>query len=211
MGLLERIGRMIRANITNLIQEAEDPEKMLEQAVMEMQQDLLMMRQGVAAAIATQKRTERQMLHNQELAQEWYQRAQLAVAKGAENLAKEALIRRQTYHHNAQILEGQITQEREIVNRLKQDMRTLEIKISDAKMKKDLYLARARSAVASQRINELTGNLNNNAVSSIFERIEEKIMTLEAQSEVTAMLNADPLERQFKALESGEDIETEKP
>ncbi|MEQ8957611.1 MAG: PspA/IM30 family protein, partial [Coleofasciculus sp. C2-GNP5-27] len=159
MGLIDRIWRVIRANLNSLIGQAEDPEKILEQAVDDMQHDLIQMRQAVAQAIASQKRTERQASQAESTAQEWYNRAQLALSKGDDNLAREALTRRQTYQQTAQALQGQLGQQREIVTKLKKDMKTLESKISEAKTKKDLFIARARSAQASEKINEMLGNL----------------------------------------------------
>ncbi len=209
MGLLDRIWRVIRANINSLMNQAEDPEKILEQAVEDMQQDLISMRQGVAQAIATQKRTERQMAQNRATADQWRRRAQLALEKGDENLAREALARRQSYQNNAQTLQAQVEQQKEIINKLKQDMRTLETKISEAKTKKDMYIARARSAVASQKIQELSGNINTGSALSAFERMEEKVMELEAGSEAIGELGADNLEKKFAALEGASDLDAE--
>lgn len=209
MGLLDRIWRVIRANINSLMNQAEDPEKILEQAVEDMQQDLISMRQGVAQAIATQKRTERQMAQNRATADQWRRRAQLALEKGDENLAREALARRQSYQNNAQTLQAQVEQQKEIINKLKQDMRTLETKISEAKTKKDMYIARARSAVASQKIQELSGNINTGSALSAFERMEEKVMELEAGSEAIGELGTDNLEKKFAALEGASDLDAE--
>jgi len=149
MGLIDRILRVIRANLNNLIGQAEDPEKVLEQAVEEMQQDLIQLRQAVAQAIATQKRTERQAAQAETTAQEWYNRAQLALSNGDDNLAREALTRRKSYQETAKAMRTQLTQQSTVVSKLKENMRALESKISEAKTKKDLYIARARSAQAS--------------------------------------------------------------
>ncbi|HAG85301.1 MAG TPA: phage shock protein A [Cyanobacteria bacterium UBA12227] len=209
MGLIDRIGRVIRANLNNLIGQAEDPEKILEQAVEDMQQDLIQMRQAVAGAIATQKRTERQVKQAQSTAEEWYNRAQLALSKGDETLAREALTRRKSYQETAQALQAQLVPQNEVVARLKKEMRTLESKISEAKTKKDLYIARARSAQASQKINEMLGNMNTGSALSAFERMEDKVMQLEAQSQAIEELSGNELENKFAALESGNDIDTE--
>ncbi len=202
MGLFERIMRVIRSQINSLISKAEDPEKILEQAVMDMQTDLIQVRQAVAQAIATQKRTERQYEQTQSTADEWYRRAQLALQKGDEHLAKEALTRRQSYQQTANSLKAQIDSQQEIVGQLKNNMRGLESKISEAKTKKDLYIARARSAQASEKLSEVLGNLSASSSMSAFERMEEKVMQLEARSEAIASLGADDLEKQFSAIES---------
>lgn len=209
MGFFDRISRVVRSNINSLVGQAEDPEKILEQTVMDMQDDLIQLRQAVAQAIATQKRTERQQSQAQSTADEWYRRAQLALQKGDENLAREALTRRKTYQETADALRSQIEQQSSVVIKLKQNMMTLESKISEAKTKKDMYIARARSAQASQQINDMMGRVGTSSALSAFERMEEKVLQLEAQSEAIAELGTDDLEKQFAALESGSDVDTE--
>ncbi|NEP85359.1 MAG: PspA/IM30 family protein [Okeania sp. SIO2C2] len=209
MGLLDRVWRVIRANINTLISGAEDPEKVLEQTVTDMQNDLVKLRQAVAQAIATQKRTERQCSQAQSTADEWYRRAQLALQKGQENLAREALTRRKSYQETATSMKVQVEQQKQVMEKLKQNMRQLEQKISEAKLKKNMYIARARSAKASEKLNEILGTVNTGNALSAFEKMEEKVMQLEAKSEAIAELGIDSLEKQFASLEEGNDIETE--
>ncbi len=205
MGLFDRIGRVVRANINSLISGAEDPEKILEQAVVEMQHDLIQLRQAVAQAIATQKRTERQAGQSQATAEEWYRRAQLALQKGEDTLAREALTRRKSYQDTASALTDQIQQQSGIVSQLKQNLAKLESKLSDARTKKDMYIARARSAKASEKLNEMMGKIGTGSALSAFEKMEEKVLQMEARSEAIAELNSgDAIEQQFKELESGD-------
>ncbi len=203
MALFDRVWRVLRANLSSAVSQAEDPEKVLEQAMADMQGNLIQLRQAVAQAIATQKRTERQSAQAKLTAQEWYNRAELAIAKGEENLARQALTRRQTYLQSAQAMDAQLDQQRDVVSGLKDNMRRLEAKISDARTKKDLYIARARSAEASQRIQEMLGQTGTGGSIAAFERMEERVMNLEAQSEALEELSGDPLERQFAVLEGG--------
>lgn len=209
MGLIDRILRVIRANLNALIGQAEDPEKILEQTVMDMQEDLVQLRQAVAQAIATQKRTERQAHQAQTTAEEWYRRAQTALQQGNDVLAREALTRRKSYQETATALQSQIEQQSSVVVRLKKDMQTLESKIAEAKTKKDMYIARSRSAQASQRLNEMLGGVNTSSSLSAFERMEEKVLQLEAQSEAIAELGTDDLQKQFASLEASSDIDAE--
>jgi phage shock protein A len=205
MGLFDRIGRVVRANVNSFISAAEDPERILEQTVMEMQHDLIQLRQAVAQAIATQKRTERQSGQAQATAEEWYRRAQLALQKGEETLAKEALTRRKSYQDTTAALNDQIQQQSGIVAQLKQNMVKLESKLSDARTKKDMYIARARSAKASERLNEMMGRMDTGRAMSAFDRMEEKVLQMEARSEAIAELGSgDAIERQFKELESSD-------
>ncbi|MDX2097514.1 MAG: PspA/IM30 family protein [Leptolyngbyaceae cyanobacterium bins.59] len=210
MGLLDRILRVIRANLNSLISQAEDPEKILEQTVLDMQDEMIRMRQAVAQAIATQKRTERQSAQAQTTADEWYRRAQLAIEKGDEGLARDALTRRKTYLETANALKEQVGQQSSIVSQMKQNMMALERKLAEMKTKKDMYIARARSAKASQQLNEMVGRVGTTSSSlSAFERMEEKVWQLEAQSQAIAELGADDLTQQFAALESGTDVDSE--
>ena len=209
MGLFDRLWRVIRANINSLVGAAEDPEKILEQAVMDMQEDLIQLRQAVAGAIAAQKRTERQCSQAESTASEWFQRAQLALQKGEENLAREALTRKKSYQETATAMKASLGQQNVVVTQLKENMRALESKISEAKSKKDMYIARARSAASSERLQEMMGNLSTGSALSAFERMEEKVMQLEARSEAIAELGTNDLEKQFLSLEAGGDVDAE--
>ena len=191
MGLMERIGRGIRASLNRLTGQAENPEKILEQAVenpekileqaiIDMQEDLVQLRQAVARSIATQKRTEQQYNKNKSEANTWQQRAQLALQEGDENQAQEAFQGKKAVAKMAQALQAQLAEQCEIVNKLKKGLVTLESKISEAKTKKDLYTATACSAQASEKINQMLGNLN-----TVFERID-RLQELEARSEAIA-------------------------
>ena len=209
MGLIDRIARVVRANINDLIGKAEDPEKILEQTVLEMQEDLIQLRQAVAGAIATKKRTERDVNNAQSNADSWHSRAQLALQKGDENLAREALTRRKSYLDTAKAMEAQLETQNAIINKLKQDLRTLESKIAEARTKKDLYIARARSAQASVKMNEMMDKFNPSGSLRAFERMEEKVLQLEARSEAIGQLEANDLEKKFASLEASSDIDAE--
>lgn len=209
MGLFDRIKRVIRANTNDLVNKAEDPEKVLEQTVAEMQDDLVQLRQAVASAIATQKRTERQANQAESVAQDWYSRAQLALNQNNEVLAKEALTKRKSYQETAKALKAQIGEQSSVVDRIKKDMQTLELKIGELKTKKDMYIARARSATASQRLNEMLGGVNTTSSLNAFAQMEEKVLQLEAQSEAIAELGTDDLQKQFNSLAAASDIDAE--
>jgi len=209
MGLLDRLFRLIRANLNDLISKAEDPEKILEQVVLEMQDELIQMRQAVAQAIATQKRTERQASQAESTAAEWYRRAELALQKGEEELAREALTRRKSYEDTAEAMRAQLGQQSVVVDQLKQNMRKLESKIYEAKTKKDMYIARARSAKATQQINDILGKVGSGSALAAFERMEEKVFQLEAQAEAAQELNIDDLETRIASLGQADEVDAE--
>ncbi|MBD2329441.1 PspA/IM30 family protein [Alkalinema sp. FACHB-956] len=209
MGLVDRVWRLVRANVNDWIEKNEDPEKILEQAVADMQDDLVRMRQAVAQAIATQKRTERQVTHAELQSNEWYRRAQLALQKGDEALAREALTRRKSYQETAEAMAGQLQQQGSVVVQLKQNLQQLESKLIDAKTKKDMYIARARAAKTSQQLNDMLGGIGTSNAIQAFERMEEKVLQLEAQAEVSAELSTDQLEKKFQALGEASEIDQE--
>ncbi|BAZ13779.1 phage shock protein A, PspA [Calothrix sp. NIES-4071] len=209
MGFLDRITRVVRSNVNSWVTSSEDPEKVLEQAVLEMQENLIQLRQAVASAIATQKRTERQVANAQSAAEEWYRRSKIALGQGNETLAREALTKRKSYQETSILLNAQIEQQNSVVATLKKEMRSVELKIAEIKNKKDMYIARARSASASLRLQELMGVLESGST-SVFDRVEDKIIQLEAQKEVICITNEDNLEKKFLALESSDnDIDTQ--
>lgn len=201
MGLFDRTFRALRANLNGMVNQAEDPEKILEQALVDMEDNLWQLRQAMAQAIATQKRTERQSAQATATAQEWYNRAELALGKGEESAARQALTRRQTALESAQVMENQLAQQRQVVAAMKDNMHRLETKIAEAKIQKDLYIARARSAEASQRLQAMIGGVGSGGTMAAFDKVEQRVLDLEAQAEALKELSGDPLERQFVALE----------
>jgi phage shock protein A len=209
MGLFDRLSRVVRANVNDLVSKAEDPEKVLEQAVIDMQEDLVQLRQAVARAIATQKRTEQQYNKNQQEANTWQQRAQLALSKGDENLAREALTRKKSFGDAATTLKTQLDQQSNNVDTLKRSLIALESKISEAKTKKDMLKARANAAKAQRQLQETIGGIDTSSAMGAFERMEDKVMQLEAESESAAELGGMGLEHQFAQLEANSGVEDE--
>ncbi len=209
MGLFDRLSRVVRANVNDLVSKAEDPEKVLEQAVIDMQEDLVQLRQAVARSIATQKRTEQQYNKNQSEANTWQQRAQLALSKGDENLAREALVRKKSFADTAASLKQQLDGQSNQVATLKRNLIALESKISEAKTKKDMLRARANAAKANRQLQDSMNNLGTSSAMGAFERMEDKVMQLEAESETAAELGGTGVEEQFAALEAGNGVDDE--
>jgi len=209
MGLFDRISRVVRANMNDVVSKAEDPEKILEQSIIDMQEDLVQLRQAVAQTIATQKRTEQQYNKAQTEANSWHQRAQLALQKGDENLARQALERKKGNSETAAALKGQLDSQSGQVDTLKRNLIALESKISEAKTKKDMLKARAQAAKANEQLQNTLGSLNTSGSMAAFERMEEKVLMMEARSQSAAELAGADLEGQFKLLESGTGVDDE--
>lgn len=209
MGLFDRLSRVVRANLNDMVSKAEDPEKVLEQAIIDMQEDLVQLRQAVARAIAAQKRTEQQYNKNQAEANNWQKRAQLALTKGDENLAREALMRKKTNADTAAALKQQLDQQTTQVDTLKNNLIALESKISEAKTKKDMLKARAKAAKANEQLQSTIGSLGTGSAMAAFDRMEEKVMELEASSQAAGELGGVGLEQQFAQLEAGSGVDDE--
>lgn len=202
MNLFERFARVIKSYANAIISTFEDPEKILEQAVTEMNDDLIKMRQATAQTLASQKQLENKYKTAQQASEDWYKRAQLALEKGNEDLAREALKRRKTLADNATAMKTQLDQQKGVVDNLVSNTRLLESKIQEAKSKKDTLKARAQSAKTATKLNDMLGNVNTSSALSAFEKMEEKVMAMESQADALNQLTTDDLEGQFALLET---------
>jgi len=209
MGLLDRLSRLIRANINAFVSDAEDPIKILDQSVADMQEDLVKLRQAVAIAIASQKRLENQANQAREQIQNWLSRAELALKKGEDDLAREALSRKKTFQETFESLTNQFQSQNGQVEKLKKSLLLLERKIAEARTKKDMLKARAQAAKAQQKIQSAVGDLGGKSAMAAFERMEDKVEALEASGQAALELAGEDLESKFAALEGGDDIEKE--
>ena len=210
MGLFDRVSRVVRSNLNAMVGAAEDPEKILDQAIVDMQEDLVQMRQAVAKAIASQKRVQQQVTQANNEANKWHQRAQLALQKGDENLAREALSRKKVQADASATLQAQLTQQTAQVDTLRKNLIGLEGKISEAKTKKDMLKARVSAAKANEQLQSSMGNMSTGSAMSAFERMEEKVLMMEARSQAASELAGADLESQFASLESSDvDLELE--
>ncbi|MEB3159241.1 MAG: PspA/IM30 family protein [Synechococcus sp.] len=209
MGFFDRLSRLVRANANAAVSSMEDPVKILDQSVADMQADLVKLRQAVAMAIASQKRLRNQADQAEAQSKTWYERAELALKKGEEDLAREALSRRKTFQETATALSAQVQGQDAQVETLKKSLVALEGKIAEARTKKDMLKARAQAAQAQQQLQSAVGNLGTNSAMAAFERMEDKVEAMEAQSQAAAELAGADLESQFMALEGGDDVDDE--
>ena len=208
MGLFSRFKRAVKSNINDMISRSENPEKMLNQLILEMNEQLIESKKTVAAAIADEKKLERQMAMNREQASEWERKAMLAVKAGKDNMAKEALLRKQEYDNTARQYEAQWQAQSESVEQLKSALRQLQQKIEEAQRKKNLLIARAKRAEAQKRMQSTMSSMADTSAFEVFDRMAEKVEQIEAEvdamREIEASGKGDSLERQFQALEASE-------
>src|SRR5574338_279643 len=207
MGLFDRLSTLLRSNINDLISKAEDPEKMLNQIIVDMRSQLVKAKQQVASAIADEKRLRDQADNEYKQAQDWEKRAMLAVQEGRDDLAKQALMRQSEHLSHGQQLEQTWEQHRLETEKLKNSLRDLNDKIEEAKRKKNLLVARQRRAQAQQRIAETMSSLSEKSAFESFARMEERSETNERQirahAEIEEEFTGDTLQRDFKQLEKG--------
>src|ERR671935_1700123 len=202
MGILDRVSTLVRANINDLIDRAEDPEKVVKQLIADMNNQLLQVKTQVAASIADEKQLYQRYQDNQEKAIEWQQRAELAVEKGQDDLAREALMRRNAFQQTASGFKEQYEQQSRQVEVLKDALHQLESKIQEAQTKEELLIARSRRAKAETQIRTTLSGLDTSSAMAGLERMEEKVNREEARASALAELDHDTVDQRFALLET---------
>ena len=205
MGIFDRLASLIKSNVNDLISSAENPEKMLNQIIVDMRDQLVKAKQQVAAAIADEKRLRDQFEAEYKQSQDWEQKAMLAIKEGRDDLAKQALLRYNEHLQGAQQLHETWVKHKAETESLKGSLRQLNDKIEEAKRKKNILVARARRAEAQHRIQETMSGMSDKSAFESFERMTEKIEDAErkalASAELQEEFSGDQLMKQFEALE----------
>ena len=205
MGIFARLAALLKSNLNDLISSSEDPEKMLNQIVLDMGNQLLEAKRQVAASIADEKRLAKQVEQETANATEWERRAMLAVRSGDDALAKEALARKKEHQTLAEQFQEQWSKQKQAVDQLKLALRALNNKIEEAKRKKNLLIARKKRAEAQKAIQETMTGLKNASAFETFDRMAGRIEQMEAEAEAHAELNeeatGDTLAHKFRELE----------
>ncbi len=205
MGIWERFSTMFRSNINDMISRAENPEKMLNQLILDMKSQLGKAKSQVASAIADEKKLQADAEALRKQAEDWERRAMLAVQEGKDDLAKQALMRYNEALQGAQQLHETWLKHRAETEQLKLSLRQLNDKIEEAKRKKNILVARAKRAEAQQRIQETMSGMSDKGAFESFERMAEKIEQQErkaiAAAEIQEEFSGDALVKQFEVLE----------
>lgn len=205
MGIFDRFSTVLRSNINDLISRAENPEKMLNQLIIDMKGQLAKAKQEVAGAIADEKKLQYDAEQMKKQADEWERRAMLAVEQGRDDMAKQALMRYNENLQGAQQLHETWVKSKAETEALKLSLRQLNDKIEEAKRKKNILVARAKRAEAQQRIQETMSGMGDRSAFESFERMTEKIEQNErkalAAAELQEEFSGDTLVKQFESLE----------
>jgi len=213
MGIMDRVATVIKSNLNHLINKAEDPEKMLDQILIQMRQQLVEAKREVAVAIADEKRLAAQLEAELQQVREWEQRATMAVQKGEDDLAREALRRKADHEQIAIGYKKQWDAQQASTENLKNALRALSQKIEEAGRKKNLLVARQKRAEAQKHIHEVMTGITDTSAFESFDRMTAKVEQIEAQAgaavELSQELSGDTMEQRFRALESSTDVEQE--
>ncbi len=207
MALLERVSTLVRANLNDLIDKAEEPEKMIKQVILDMQNQLLQVKTQVAIAIADQHLLEKKKVENDEKVQEWMRKAELAVDKKHDDLARAALLRVESYREMVSNFTQQVEDQKAQVENLKSALRKLDQKLAEANAKADLLIAQHRRARAVHRATDAHDGMDANTKSATFDRLKHKVAREEAVGQAKAELLADDVENRLEALEKEDRIE----
>ena len=207
MGIFQKLSTVIKSNINDLISRAENPEKMLNQIILDMRDQLAKAKREVAAAIADERKLKAQLEDEVKQARDWENRAMLAIKEGRDDLAKQALVRQQEHADRARVYQQTWQQQAAETEKLKGSLRQLNDKIEEAKRKRNLLIAKQKRAQAQRRIHETMSGLSDTSAFEAFNRMAEKIEDEErrtlAHAEVTEAIAGDTLETEFLRLEKG--------
>ena len=208
MGIFQKLSTLLRSNINDLISRAENPEKMLTQIILDMRDQLAKAKREVAAAIADERKLKQQLNEEVKQAQDWEQRAMLAVRENRDDLAKQALVRQQEHAERATSLDQTWRSQSVETDKLKASLRQLNDKIDEAKRKRNLLVAKQKRAQAQRRIHDTMSGLSDTSAFEAFNRMAEKIEDSErrllAEAEVDKTITVPSVETEFMKLEAGD-------
>lgn len=207
MTLLERVATLLRANLNDLIDKAEDPEKLIKQVILDMRNQLMQVKTQVAIAIADQHLLENKQAENQEKAADWMRKAELAIDKSEDDLARAALHRAESYRELAENFAQQLSSQNAQVNDLKAALRQLEQRLTEAQAKADLLIARQRRARAVSETSSAKMAVREGCEAAAFDRMMHKVAGSEAIGRAKSELAAGDIEGRLAALEKEERIE----
>jgi phage shock protein A len=207
MALLERVATLVRANINDLVDKAEDPEKMIKQVILDMQNQLLQVKTQVAISIADQHVLEKKLKENQDAEQQWLRRAEMAVDKKDEALARAAVERAMAHKSMTESFRQQVDDQKTQVENLKAALLKLQQKLAEAQSKSDMLIAQHRRSRAMGKANQAGMAMGDDSKSAAFDRMKHKVQHTEAATQAKSELLADDVEDRFAALEKEREID----
>jgi len=206
MAVLERVATLVRANLNDLIDRAEDPEKMIKQVILDMENQLLQVKTQVAISMADYHLLQKKQSEQSDKAAEWMRKAELAVDKQQDDLARAALERFQSFTRLAESYTAQVDDQKQQVDTLRRALDQLEGKLAEARAKSDLLVAQHRRARALERASDAQLAIGGAGPVAGFDRMERKVQRGEAVSQAKASMVADDVDRRFEAMAKDDEI-----
>src|SRR5258708_27787074 len=207
MALLEHVSTLVRAKLNDLIDKAEEPEKMIKQVILDMQNQMMQVKTQVAIAIADQHLLEKKQKENRDKEAEWHRKAELAVDKKHDDLARVALERAISSRQMATNFDDQVADQKVQVENLKSALHKLEQKLAEAEAKSDVLIAQHRRSRALARASDAQAAMGDRSKAAGFDRMKRKVMHAEAISQAKAELTGDSAEDRLAALEKEDQID----
>jgi phage shock protein A len=207
MGLLERVSTLIRANLNDMVDRAEDPEKMIKQVILDMDNQFIQVKTQVAVSIADQHMLEKRLRENEDSGKDWMRKAEIAVDKGQDDLARAALDRFQTSQRLAQSYREQVDDQRVQVEALKAALLKLEQKLDEAKAKRDLLIARHRRGIALGKAATAQNAIGDRSKSAAFDRLADRVHRTEAVATAEVELLSDDVGDKLTRLDRDAEVD----
>jgi phage shock protein A len=207
MALLERVATLVRANINDLVDKAEDPEKMIKQVILDMQNQLLQVKTQVAISIADQHVLERKLKENEDNHQQWLRRADMALDKKDDVLARAAVERAMSHQSMSESFRQQVEDQKAQVENLKQALLKLQQKLLEAQSKSDMLVAQHRRSRALGKATDAGRSIGDNSNAAAFDRMKDKVRHTESAAHAQAELLADNVDDRFAAMEKEGEID----
>jgi phage shock protein A len=207
MGLLERVSTLIRANINDVIDRAEDPEKMIKQVILDMENQYMQVKTQVAVSIADQHMLEKKQKENEDVGADWMRKAERSVDKQQDDLARAALDRYQTSQRLAQSYREQVNDQKVQVEALKGALMKLEQKLDEAKSKRDMLIARHRRSVALNKAAQAHNAAGDGSKSAAFDRLKDRVNQSESVASAELELNSDDVGERLNRLDRDVEVE----
>ncbi|TAF64398.1 MAG: PspA/IM30 family protein [Cytophagales bacterium] len=212
MGIFGRISDIFKANVNDMLDKMEDPEKMIKQMVIEMQEAIAKSTSALATAMAQEKKLERDYQAQAQASQNWEAKATQALSAGNEDLARKALAEKAKADQMAAQYKQMYEQANAVTSNLRQQVEQLKAKLGEAKMKESTLIARSQAAKAQEKIAKEIGNFDSGSAFAKFDKWEQKIVESESRAEAFTQLsegNMGSLNDEFKALEQNQAVDDE--
>jgi phage shock protein A len=209
MGIFTRVRDIISSNINAMLDKAEDPEKLVKMMIREMEDTLIEIKANCASGMATKKKIKREIETVLDLAKSWDGKAQLAIDKGREDLAREALLEKRRHVERAEALEEELEQAKNLVTQCQSDIMQLEDKLGSAREKQRVLVQRHTNANTKKKAQQQIRRYDTSDALERFDNFQQRIDRMEADAELVNYGRKATLADEFKALETDTELEKE--